>query len=145
ARAGERAGGPPRRPRAGPPGQRPPQPRTQHPPPPPLHDDHASVTPQNTKANRKFANSNVRLRERPPAVPAGSALREDSAVAHTLLTFHAHPDDEAIATAGVMAKAVAEGHRVVLVVATKGEHAAFGHHILHPAPTISEPRIPETH
>ncbi|HKA94401.1 MAG TPA: PIG-L family deacetylase, partial [Acidimicrobiia bacterium] len=36
---------------------------------------------------------------------------------HTLVTFHAHPDDEAIATAGVMAKAAAEGHRVVLVVA----------------------------
>ena len=45
---------------------------------------------------------------------------------HTLVTFHAHPDDEAIATAGVMAKAAAEGHRVVLVVATRGEHAGFG-------------------
>jgi LmbE family N-acetylglucosaminyl deacetylase len=35
--------------------------------------------------------------------------------------FHAHPDDEAIATGGTMAKAVAAGHRVVLVLATKGE------------------------
>jgi LmbE family N-acetylglucosaminyl deacetylase len=40
----------------------------------------------------------------------------------TLVTFHAHPDDEAIATAGVMAKAAADGHRVVLVTATRGEH-----------------------
>ena len=40
----------------------------------------------------------------------------------TLLTFHAHPDDEAIATGGTMARAHAEGHRVVLVVATDGAH-----------------------
>ena len=40
----------------------------------------------------------------------------------TLVTFHAHPDDESIAMAGVMAKAAEEGHRVVLVVATRGEH-----------------------
>lgn len=42
-------------------------------------------------------------------------------MAHTLVTFHAHPDDESLLTAGVMAKAAAEGHRVVLVVATAGE------------------------
>jgi len=40
----------------------------------------------------------------------------------TLVTFHAHPDDEAIGTGGVMAKAADDGHRVVLVVATRGEH-----------------------
>jgi LmbE family N-acetylglucosaminyl deacetylase len=40
----------------------------------------------------------------------------------TLVAFHAHPDDEAIATGGSMARAHAEGHRVVLVVATGGEH-----------------------
>jgi LmbE family N-acetylglucosaminyl deacetylase len=39
----------------------------------------------------------------------------------TLVCFHAHPDDEAIATGGTMARAAAEGHRVVLVVATGGE------------------------
>jgi LmbE family N-acetylglucosaminyl deacetylase len=38
-----------------------------------------------------------------------------------MVCFHAHPDDESIATGGTMAKAAAEGHRVVLVVATKGE------------------------
>ena len=40
----------------------------------------------------------------------------------TLLVFHAHPDDEAIATGGSMARAHDEGHRVVLVVATDGAH-----------------------
>jgi N-acetyl-1-D-myo-inositol-2-amino-2-deoxy-alpha-D-glucopyranoside deacetylase len=39
----------------------------------------------------------------------------------TLLLVHAHPDDEAISTGGVMMKAHAYGHRVVLVTATRGE------------------------
>lgn len=40
----------------------------------------------------------------------------------TLVCLHAHPDDEAIATGGAMARAKAEGHRVVLVVATNGDY-----------------------
>ena len=40
----------------------------------------------------------------------------------TLITLHAHPDDEAISTGGTMARASDEGHRVVLVVATNGDH-----------------------
>jgi LmbE family N-acetylglucosaminyl deacetylase len=40
----------------------------------------------------------------------------------TLVCFHAHPDDESITTGGSMARASAEGHRVVLVVATNGDH-----------------------
>ncbi len=40
--------------------------------------------------------------------------------AKTLVFLHAHPDDEALLTAGTMARAVAEGQRVVLVVATDG-------------------------
>jgi LmbE family N-acetylglucosaminyl deacetylase len=39
----------------------------------------------------------------------------------TLVSFHAHPDDEALLTAGTLARAAAEGHRVVIVVATAGE------------------------
>ena len=39
----------------------------------------------------------------------------------TLVCFHAHPDDECINTGGTIARAAAEGHRVVLVVATGGE------------------------
>ncbi len=43
----------------------------------------------------------------------------------TLVSFHAHPDDEAIATGGSMAKAAAAGHRVVLVVATRGDQPTY--------------------
>ncbi len=39
----------------------------------------------------------------------------------TLLLVHAHPDDEAISTGGVMMKAKAHGHRVVNITATRGE------------------------
>lgn len=39
----------------------------------------------------------------------------------TLVFVHAHPDDEALLTSGTMARAVAEGNRVVLIVATNGE------------------------
>jgi LmbE family N-acetylglucosaminyl deacetylase len=42
-------------------------------------------------------------------------------MARTMVCFHAHPDDEALLTAGTMAKAAAAGHRVVLVVATRGD------------------------
>ena len=52
-----------------------------------------------------------------PATVVGHTVRM-----HTLLCLHAHPDDEAIATGGSMARAHAEGHRVVLVVATDGAH-----------------------
>jgi LmbE family N-acetylglucosaminyl deacetylase len=38
----------------------------------------------------------------------------------TIAFVHAHPDDEALLTAGTMAKAAAEGHRVVLIMATDG-------------------------
>lgn len=39
----------------------------------------------------------------------------------TIAFLHAHPDDEAIFTGGTMARLVADGHRVVLVLATGGE------------------------
>jgi LmbE family N-acetylglucosaminyl deacetylase len=39
----------------------------------------------------------------------------------TLMTVHAHPDDETIGTGGTMAKAVAAGRRVVLITGTRGE------------------------
>lgn len=40
---------------------------------------------------------------------------------YVVVSFHAHPDDEALLTAGTLAKAVGDGHRVVLVMATAGE------------------------
>jgi LmbE family N-acetylglucosaminyl deacetylase len=61
----------------------------------------------------------------------------------TLVTFHAHPDDEALLTAGVMAKAAAEGHRVVLVVATGGEVGEVGSGVLHDAETLADRRLAE--
>lgn len=39
----------------------------------------------------------------------------------TIVSFHAHPDDESIAAGGTLARAAAAGHRVVLVFATRGE------------------------
>jgi N-acetyl-1-D-myo-inositol-2-amino-2-deoxy-alpha-D-glucopyranoside deacetylase len=39
----------------------------------------------------------------------------------TLMTVHAHPDDESIGTGGTMARAVRDGRRVVLVTCTRGE------------------------
>ena len=40
----------------------------------------------------------------------------------TIVFLHAHPDDEASQTSGSMARAVAEGSRVVTVFATNGDH-----------------------
>lgn len=50
----------------------------------------------------------------------------------TLVSFHAHPDDESIATGGTLARAAAAGHRVVLVFATRGE-------LGEPVPGVLEP------
>jgi LmbE family N-acetylglucosaminyl deacetylase len=61
----------------------------------------------------------------------------------TLVTFHAHPDDEAIATGGVMAKAAAAGHRVVLVLATKGELGEVADGVLQEGEALADRRIVE--
>src|SRR5439155_8102289 len=39
----------------------------------------------------------------------------------SLMTVHAHPDDEASTTGGILAKYAAEGVRTVLVTCTNGE------------------------
>ncbi|MCU1496726.1 MAG: LmbE family protein [Acidimicrobiales bacterium] len=39
----------------------------------------------------------------------------------TIVSLHAHPDDESIGTGGTLARAADAGHRVVLVFATRGE------------------------
>jgi len=62
----------------------------------------------------------------------------------TLVTFHAHPDDESIATGGVMAKAADAGHRVVLVVATRGEHGEVAEGLLDPGEELWRRRVTET-
>ncbi|MGI8792851.1 MAG: PIG-L family deacetylase [Acidimicrobiales bacterium] len=61
----------------------------------------------------------------------------------TALFFHAHPDDEAIATGGTIAKAVASGHRAIIVTATGGEHGAVADGFLRPGETLGERRAVE--
>jgi LmbE family N-acetylglucosaminyl deacetylase len=39
----------------------------------------------------------------------------------TIVAFHAHPDDEVLLTGGTIAWLTAEGHRVIIVMATNGE------------------------
>jgi LmbE family N-acetylglucosaminyl deacetylase len=62
----------------------------------------------------------------------------------TLVCFHAHPDDECIGTAGIMAQAKADGHRVVLVVATRGERGEIVPGVLRDGEALWERRIIET-
>lgn len=42
------------------------------------------------------------------------------AVVATIVSFHAHPDDEVMVTGGTLARLAAEGHRVVIAVACDG-------------------------
>jgi LmbE family N-acetylglucosaminyl deacetylase len=58
----------------------------------------------------------------------------------TIVFFHAHPDDEAIATAGTMAGLADEGHRVVLVTATRGELGEIPEGLLAPGESLAERR-----
>jgi len=63
----------------------------------------------------------------------------------TLVCFHAHPDDEAIATGGTMTLAAASGHRVVLVTATRGEKGEPEPGVLVEGEQLWERRVVETH
>lgn len=62
----------------------------------------------------------------------------------TLVSFHAHPDDESIACGGVMRKAFEEGHRVVLVVATRGEQGEVADGFLAEGEQLWQRRVVET-
>ncbi|HSF86054.1 MAG TPA: PIG-L family deacetylase [Acidimicrobiia bacterium] len=62
----------------------------------------------------------------------------------TLLFFHAHPDDEAIATGGTMLRAAADGHRVILTVATHGEEGEVADGFLDDGEHLKDRRIAET-
>lgn len=61
----------------------------------------------------------------------------------TVTFFHAHPDDEAIATGGTMASLADEGHRVVLVTATRGELGEVPDGFLRPGESLGERRTVE--
>jgi LmbE family N-acetylglucosaminyl deacetylase len=62
----------------------------------------------------------------------------------TLVSFNAHPDDESIACGGTIARASAEGHRVVVVMATKGELGEVPEGVLAPGEELWERRVEET-
>ena len=61
----------------------------------------------------------------------------------TAVFFHAHPDDETIATGGTMARLAAAGHRVVLVTATAGELGEFPDGFLDPGEDLASRRARE--
>jgi LmbE family N-acetylglucosaminyl deacetylase len=63
----------------------------------------------------------------------------------TVVSFHAHPDDECIACGGVLRKAFEEGHRTVLVVATRGEHGEVPDGFLSDGEDLWQRRVEETH
>jgi mycothiol conjugate amidase Mca len=55
---------------------------------------------------------------------------------HSLMTVHAHPDDETISTGGVMSLYANAGHRVICVTSTGGEHGEI---------VVPEMDTPENH
>jgi LmbE family N-acetylglucosaminyl deacetylase len=61
----------------------------------------------------------------------------------TLVCFHAHPDDEALSTGGLMAKAARDGHRVVLVCATRGEQGEPKPGVLEDGESLRDRRVNE--
>jgi LmbE family N-acetylglucosaminyl deacetylase len=61
----------------------------------------------------------------------------------TLVAFHAHPDDECIGQSGTLAKAAADGHRTVIVYATRGEVGQVPDGFLAPGETLVERRRAE--
>ena len=63
----------------------------------------------------------------------------------TLVCFHAHPDDESISTGGSMARAKDEGHRVVLVVATDGDHGEVPDDLAVGEPLVDRRKAETTH
>jgi len=63
----------------------------------------------------------------------------------TLVCVHAHPDDESILTAGTMGLAAHDGHRVVLVLATRGELGEPVPGILDDGEALGDRREAETH
>jgi len=61
----------------------------------------------------------------------------------TLVSFHSHPDDEAITCGGTIARAAAAGHRVVVVMATAGECGEVADGVLAPGESLGERRRKE--
>ena len=72
-----------------------------------------------------------------------SSTCDHEGMPRTLVCFHAHPDDEAIQTGGTIARAAAEGHRVVRVFAPRGELGEVADGFLDPGETLAERRSRE--
>jgi LmbE family N-acetylglucosaminyl deacetylase len=60
-----------------------------------------------------------------------------------LVSFHAHPDDEAILVGGTLALAADAGHRVVLVFATRGDLGEVADGVLAPDESLGQRREDE--
>jgi LmbE family N-acetylglucosaminyl deacetylase len=61
----------------------------------------------------------------------------------TIVSFHAHPDDEAILVGGTLALAADAGHRVVLLFATRGDLGEVADGVLAPDELLGERREQE--
>lgn len=62
----------------------------------------------------------------------------------TLVSFHAHPDDESITAGGLLRRAADEGHRVVLVFGTRGELGEVEDGFLDEGEPLWQRRVAET-
>ena len=58
----------------------------------------------------------------------------------TIVSFHAHPDDEAILVGGTLALAAEAGHRTVLVFATRGDLGEVADGVLAPDEALADRR-----
>lgn len=65
-------------------------------------------------------------------------------MARTVVFFHAHPDDEVITTGGTIARCADEGHRTVVVFATRGELGEYAPDALAAGETLAQRRTAET-
>lgn len=61
----------------------------------------------------------------------------------TVVFLHAHPDDEVTTTGGTIARLAAEGHRVVLVTATRGELGEVPEGLLAEGEALPDRRVEE--
>ncbi len=61
----------------------------------------------------------------------------------TVVFLHAHPDDEVTTTGGTIARLVGEGHRVVLVTATRGELGEVPDGLLVDGEALTDRRVEE--
>jgi len=79
----------------------------------------------------------------PSRYSPGRGCKNARVTARTLVAFHAHPDDEALLSAGTLARAAADGHRVVLVLATSGDAGLVGEDVLAGAEDLGSRRATE--